>query len=80
MTLQVDYLKIDGSIVKSMLADKTNEALVRGMQEIAQALGMMTIAEFVETGDIAQALTAIDIDYAQGWHFHKAEPIHKLLE
>lgn len=78
--LPVDYLKIDGSFVKSMLADKTNEALVRGMQEIAQALGMMTIAEFVETGDIAQALTAIDIDYAQGWHFHKAEPIHKLLE
>ncbi|MBD3767773.1 MAG: EAL domain-containing protein [Gammaproteobacteria bacterium] len=78
--LPVDYLKIDGSFVKSMLVDKTNEALVRGMQEIAQALGMMTIAEFVETGEIAQALTAIDIDYAQGWHFHKAEPIHKLLE
>lgn len=78
--LPVDYLKIDGSFVKSMLTDKTNEALVRGMQEIAQSLGIMTIAEFVETDDIAQALTTIDIDYGQGWYFHKAEPIYKLLE
>lgn len=77
--LPVDYLKIDGSFVQSMLEDKTNEALVRGMQEIAQALGMMTIAEFVETEAVAQALKAIDIDYAQGWHFHKAKPLTSLL-
>lgn len=78
--LPVDYLKIDGSFVKSMLEDKTNEALVRGMQEIAQALGMMTIAEFVETPEIAQTLQSIQVDYAQGWHFHKAEPLHQLLQ
>lgn len=77
--LPVDYLKIDGSFVKSMLVDKTNEALVRGMQEIAQALGMMTIAEFVEHDAVAQALKSIDVDYAQGWHFHKAQPLSSLL-
>lgn len=77
--LPVDYLKIDGSFVKSMLVDKTNEALVRGMQEIAQALGMMTIAEFVEHEAVAQALKSIDVDYAQGWHFHKAQPLSSLL-
>jgi diguanylate cyclase (GGDEF)-like protein len=77
--LPVDYLKIDGSFVKSMLEDKTSEALVRGMQEIAQALGMITIAEFVETEAVVQALKAIDIDYAQGWHFDKAKPLSLLL-
>lgn len=77
--LPVDYLKIDGSFVQSMLEDKTNEALVRGMQEIAQALGILTIAEFVETQAVAEALKAIDIDYAQGWHFYKAKPLTSLL-
>lgn len=77
--LPVDYLKIDGSFVKTMLEDKTNEALVRGMQEIAQALGMITIAEFVETQAVAEALRSINIDFAQGWHYHKAQPLTSLL-
>lgn len=77
--LPVNYLKIDGSFVQDMLKDKMNEALVRGMHEIAQSLGMLTIAEFVETGDVADVLRDIGADYAQGWHFHRAQPLQDLL-
>lgn len=77
--LPVDYLKIDGSFVKTMLDDHANAALVQGMHSISHALGMKTIAEFVENGDIADALRAINVDYGQGWHFHKAQPIAELL-
>jgi len=78
--LPVDYLKIDGSFVQDMVKDKMNEALVRGMTEIAQSLGMHTVAEFVETAEVANALRDIGVDYAQGWHFHRAQPMLALLQ
>lgn len=77
--LPVDYLKIDGSFVQTMLDDVTNLALVRGMQEIAEALSIQTIAEFVESEEIATMLGNIGVNYAQGWHYHKAEPLLNLL-
>ncbi len=78
--LPVDYLKIDGSFVQDMLKDKMNEALVRGMHEIAQSLGICTIAEFVETAEVANALRDIGVDYAQGWHFHRGQPFQNLVK
>ncbi len=78
--LPVDYLKIDGSFVQDMLKDKMNEALVRGMYEIAHSLGIHTVAEFVETSEIANALGDIGVDYAQGWHFHRAQPMQDVLQ
>jgi len=77
--LPVNYLKIDGSFVQDMLQDKMNEALVRGMHEIAESLGIHTVAEFVETAEVAEALREIGVDYAQGWHFHRAQPLRDLL-
>jgi EAL domain-containing protein (putative c-di-GMP-specific phosphodiesterase class I) len=78
--LPVNYLKIDGSFVQDMLQDKMNEALVRGMHEIAESLHIRTIAEFVETAELADALRDIGVDYAQGWHFHRAQPLQELLK
>ncbi len=78
--LPVNYLKIDGSFVQDMLQDKMNEALVRGMYEIAHSLGMQTVAEFVETAEVANSLRDIGVDYAQGWHFHRAQPLQRLLQ
>lgn len=77
--LPVNYLKIDGSFVQDMLKDKMNEALVRGMHEIAESLHIHTVAEFVETAEVANALRDIGVDYAQGWHFHRAQPLQELL-
>jgi diguanylate cyclase (GGDEF)-like protein/PAS domain S-box-containing protein len=78
--LPVNYLKIDGSFVQDMLQDKMNEALVRGMYEIAHSLGMQTVAEFVETAEVANSLRDIGVDYAQGWHFHRAQPMQDVLQ
>jgi EAL domain-containing protein (putative c-di-GMP-specific phosphodiesterase class I) len=78
--LPVNYLKIDGSFVQDMLKDKMNEALVRGMHEVAQSLEIRTVAEFVETEDVANVLRDIGVDYAQGWHFHRAQQLQDLVE
>ena len=65
--LPVDYLKIDGSFVKDMLDDPINRAMVEVINHIGHVMGKRTIAEFVESTQIEQALIEIGVDYAQGY-------------
>lgn len=65
--LPVDFLKIDGSFVKDMLDDPVNRAMVEVINHIGHVMGKQTIAEFVETPPIHQALQEIGVDYAQGY-------------
>lgn len=65
--LPVDFLKIDGSFVKDMLDDPINRAMVEVINHIGHVMGKRTIAEFVETPLIEQALHEIGVDYAQGY-------------
>ncbi|WP_296183319.1 EAL domain-containing protein [Pseudomonas sp. UBA1879] len=65
--LPVDFLKIDGSFVKDMLDDPVNRAMVEVINHIGHVMGKKTIAEFVESPQIEQALLEIGVDYAQGY-------------
>ncbi|PRA58971.1 MULTISPECIES: EAL domain-containing protein [Pseudomonas] len=65
--LPVDFLKIDGSFVRDMLDDPINRAMVEVINHIGHVMGKRTIAEFVETPQIEQALLEIGVDYAQGY-------------
>lgn len=65
--LPVDYVKIDGSFVRDMLQEPSNHAMVEMITHIGHILGKKTIAEFVESKDIASALQQIGVDYAQGY-------------
>ena len=72
--LPVDYLKIDGSFVKDMLDDPINRAMVEVINHIGHVMGKRTIAEFVETPMIEQALMEIGVDYAQGYLMERPQP------
>ncbi|MEB0120458.1 EAL domain-containing protein [Pseudomonas sp. CCI1.2] len=65
--LPVDFLKIDGSFVKDMLDDPINRAMAEVINHIGHVMGKSTIAEFVETPQIEQALLEIGVDFAQGY-------------
>jgi len=73
--LPVDFLKIDGSFVKDMNTDPMNRAIVEAIHQVGHTLSIRTIAEFVENQDIADMLHDIGVDFAQGYHFSKPEPI-----
>jgi len=73
--LPVDYLKIDGSYVKDMLNDPIDRALVEAVNQIGHAMGMQTIAEFVEDDATFRALGKIGVDFAQGYGIGKPLPI-----
>ncbi len=72
--LPVDYLKIDGGFVKDMLDDPIDRAMVEAINQIGHVMGKRTIAEFVETAAILQALSAIGVDYAQGYAVARPQP------
>ena len=64
--LPIDVLKIDRSFVSGMLADRDKVAIVRAVLSLAQALGMRTTAEGIETNELAQTLAALGCTYGQG--------------
>ncbi|WP_256731376.1 bifunctional diguanylate cyclase/phosphodiesterase [Sphingomonas sp. dw_22] len=65
--LPIDLLKIDRSFVTGMLADRDKIAIVRAILSLAQALGMQTTAEGIETNELAQTLAALGCTYGQGF-------------
>ena len=73
--LPVDFLKIDGSFIRSMLSDPVSLELVTAMNDIAHRLGMSTIAESVESQAVLTRLGEIGVDYAQGYFIGMPEPI-----
>ncbi|MFG6284383.1 bifunctional diguanylate cyclase/phosphodiesterase [Sphingomonas sp. S6] len=65
--LPIDILKIDRSFVTGMLTDRDKIAIVRAVLSLAQALGMRTTAEGIESNDLAQTLAALGCTYGQGY-------------
>lgn len=73
--LHIDFLKIDGMFIKNLVEDGVNTAMVKSIADVASAIGIETIAEFVETEKIKQKLTEIGISYSQGYHIHKPQKL-----
>lgn len=81
--LPIDILKIDRSFVTGMLADRDKVAIVRAILSLAQALGMQTTAEGIETNELAQTLAALGCTFGQGYIYAKpleADAAYALLE
>ena len=67
-TLTVDFLKIDGEFIRHMVDEPIERALVESIDQIGHLLGLSTIAESVEDKGTLQELSALGVDYAQGFH------------
>ena len=65
--LPVDYLKIDGSLVRGIAEDPVGRQMVTSIHDIAQVMGIQTVAEWVEDEYVLDVLREIGVDYAQGY-------------
>ena len=74
-SLPVNFVKIDGSFVKDLLVDNIDMAMVCSIKDVASAMGMETVAEFVESPEIMVELGKIGVDYAQGYGVAKPAPL-----
>ncbi|MBP7189692.1 MAG: EAL domain-containing protein [Rickettsiaceae bacterium] len=68
----VDVIKIDGWFIRNVINNSNTRYLVKALVDMAKHLGIKTVAEFVENGEIAKFLLDIEIDYMQGNFFSPA--------
>jgi c-di-GMP phosphodiesterase len=75
--LQVDYLKIDGSLIQNIDKDETAVVIVETIVDFAKKLNIKTIAEHVHSSTILDKVKLLGIDYSQGFLIDKPQPYFK---
>lgn len=73
--LPIDGLKIEKSFVLGLQADARNAPILRAIVMLAQALGLHTVAEGVESAEVADLLRELGFEAAQGYHFGRPQPL-----
>jgi EAL domain-containing protein (putative c-di-GMP-specific phosphodiesterase class I) len=77
--LTVTHLKIDGQFVTGMIDDPLDDVAVRCFVEVAQVIGLRTVAECVQSEAVLQRLRQIGVHDAQGYYLHRPEPFEQLM-
>lgn len=71
MKLQADFIKIDGSIIRSIVSDKRSEVLTSVIVAFAKEMNIKTIGEYVETKEVQDKLLELGVNKSQGHYFDK---------
>jgi diguanylate cyclase (GGDEF)-like protein/PAS domain S-box-containing protein len=79
-TFPIDELKIDRSFISGLGSDSGDSAIVGSCIDLAHAVGIVAVAEGVETSGQVQTLKAMGCDLAQGYHFARPLPAPALKE
>jgi len=75
MKIKADYIKIDGSMIQNIDENEESRKVVELMVEFTKRFGIKTIAEFVHSNTVLNAVNAIGIDASQGFYFDKPKPL-----
>lgn len=73
LELNIDYLKIDASLVKHVTTDENSRKITQTIINFAANLGLETIAEYVEDRDSLELLQMMGVTYAQGYYIGKPQ-------
>ena len=76
---RMEALKIDQGFIRGIRESQEDAAIVRSVIELAHTLGMMVIAEGVETEWHHECLRDLGVDFVQGYHFSKPVPAEQIL-
>lgn len=71
-TLHADIIKIDGIFIRDIVNNHDSRLFVQTLLQFAKSFAIKTVAEFVETGEIAKVLIDLQVDYMQGNYFSPA--------
>lgn len=80
--LQSNYfgvVKLDGSLVKHLLDNPTNQKIVASIVELSKELGVRVIAEYVETEEQCQKLQELGCIWYQGYLFNKPVSLEEFI-
>lgn len=71
--LNVDFLKIDGSLIKNIHVNENIRLTVSTIVNFAKVLGIQTVAEFVHCQEVQNVVESLGINFSQGYLFHEPE-------
>jgi diguanylate cyclase (GGDEF)-like protein len=72
--LNVDYIKIDGSLIKNVDTDRHSKILVENIVDFSNKLGILTIAEYVHSQSVLEVVKALGVHYVQGFYIGEPKP------
>lgn len=72
--LRVDYIKIDGSLIKNIDKNEETKIITKTIVNFAKELGIKTIAEYVHSQSVFECVQELGVDYAQGFYIGKPSP------
>ena len=73
-SLHIDVLKIDGSFVSNLINNHVDYLVVKSAIEVAKAVGISTVAEYIDCQEVLDAVTELGADYGQGFYWGKPTP------
>jgi PAS domain S-box-containing protein/diguanylate cyclase (GGDEF)-like protein len=73
--LNIDYIKIDGSIIKNIDTDITSQIITKTIIDFASQLNIKTVAEFVHSQSIHNYLQELSLNNLQGYYFGEPSPL-----
>nr|AKQ01247.1 hypothetical protein [uncultured proteobacterium Rifle_16ft_4_minimus_1560] len=76
----MDYLKIAGDFIEGMLDDPLHRAMVEAINQVGHVMGLITIAESVESQALIDTLREIGVDHAQGHGIDTPKPLYQVLQ
>lgn len=71
--IDVDFLKIDGSLIRNIHQDRNMYITVKTIVSFAKELDIKLIAEFVHCKEVQDIISELGIDMSQGYYFHEPE-------
>ena len=71
LNLDIDYIKIDGSLIKNIDVDEESRIIVEAIIAFSKKLGTETIVEFVHNEQIYHEVIDLGADYSQGYYIGK---------
>jgi Amt family ammonium transporter len=77
-SLPVDFLKIDGHFMHNVTHDRIDRGMVEAIAQIGHTMGILTIAERVDSAETLARLADIGIQYAQGNYIGAPQSIEVL--
>jgi diguanylate cyclase (GGDEF)-like protein len=78
-TLPVTCLKIDGSFVRDVVGDDRSQAMLSAIVRLAQAMGLVTVAECVESDQIRDIIRRLGVELGQGFSLGRPTPLEKVI-
>ncbi|MEE1341284.1 MAG: EAL domain-containing protein, partial [Lachnospiraceae bacterium] len=66
-----NIVKLDGSLIRDILTNTTNQKIVASIVELGEKLNVKVIAEYVETKEQCQLLEELGCNLYQGYFFSK---------